>query len=123
MIFLEVSNELTKLKMFPYFDIAHFVVTCLYLREDLSTGMCRSLKTNGIVPDKLTFHFQDIMRSRGSTPLLVGFPACSLLLRATYSPGFCLVSPSWRHSKAPTTSFLELLSGMLSVVNREMMQC
>ncbi|KAH9404069.1 Trimeric intracellular cation channel type B [Tyrophagus putrescentiae] len=38
MIFLEVSNELTKLKMFPYFDIAHFVVTCLYLREDLSTG-------------------------------------------------------------------------------------
>lgn len=37
-IFLDVANELTKLKMFPYFDIAHFVVTCLYLREDLSTG-------------------------------------------------------------------------------------
>jgi len=39
MIFLEVSNELTKLPMFPYFDIAHFVVTCLYMRDDLSTGM------------------------------------------------------------------------------------
>ncbi|KAI2810452.1 DNA replication licensing factor, mcm4 component [Blomia tropicalis] len=38
MIFLEFSNELTQMKMFPYFDTAHFIVTCLYLRDDLSTG-------------------------------------------------------------------------------------
>lgn len=38
MIFLDFANELTKLKMYPYFDIAHFIVTCLYLREDLATG-------------------------------------------------------------------------------------
>ena len=46
MIFLDVANELTKLKMFPYFDIAHCVVTCLYMREDLSTGISINLIKN-----------------------------------------------------------------------------
>lgn len=39
MIFLDLANELTKLKMYPYFDLAHFIVTGLYLRDDLSTGI------------------------------------------------------------------------------------
>ncbi|KAH7638564.1 trimeric intracellular cation channel type 1B.1 [Dermatophagoides farinae] len=37
-IFLDLANELTQLKMYPYFDVAHFIVTGLYLRDDLSTG-------------------------------------------------------------------------------------
>jgi len=36
--FLEMANQVTKLKMFPYFDIAHCVLCCLYVREDLGTG-------------------------------------------------------------------------------------
>ena len=33
--FLEVANQVTKLKMFPYFDVAHSAMTCLALRDDL----------------------------------------------------------------------------------------
>lgn len=36
--FLEMANQVTKLKMFPYFDIAHCVICCLYAREDIGTG-------------------------------------------------------------------------------------
>ena len=36
--FLELANQVTKLKMYPYYDIAHCVISCLYMREDLSTG-------------------------------------------------------------------------------------
>ncbi|GAB6031646.1 hypothetical protein CHUAL_009406 [Chamberlinius hualienensis] len=36
--FLDLANQVTKLKMYPYFEIAHCVVTCLYVREDLAGG-------------------------------------------------------------------------------------
>lgn len=36
--FLEIANQVTKLKMYPYFQIAHAVISCLYVREDLGTG-------------------------------------------------------------------------------------
>jgi len=36
--FLEMANQVTKLKMYPYFDIAHCVICCLYVREDLGAG-------------------------------------------------------------------------------------
>lgn len=36
--FLDLANQVTKLKMFPYFDIAHSAITCLYVREDLAQG-------------------------------------------------------------------------------------
>ncbi|RWS27278.1 trimeric intracellular cation channel type A-like protein [Leptotrombidium deliense] len=36
--FLEIANQVTKLKMFPYFEIAHCVISCLYMREDLGQG-------------------------------------------------------------------------------------
>lgn len=36
--FLEISNQVTKLKMFPYFDIAHTVLCALAVREDLGPG-------------------------------------------------------------------------------------
>ncbi|XP_023223693.1 trimeric intracellular cation channel type 1B.1-like [Centruroides sculpturatus] len=36
--FLELANQVTKLKMYPYFDVAHCIITCLYLRDDLAGG-------------------------------------------------------------------------------------
>jgi len=36
--FLDLANQVTKLKMWPYFDIAHCVMCCLAVREDLGTG-------------------------------------------------------------------------------------
>jgi len=36
--FLDLANQVTKLKMWPYFDIAHCVMCCLAVREDLGAG-------------------------------------------------------------------------------------
>jgi len=36
--FLQMANYVTKLKMFPLFDIAHCVICCLYAREDIGSG-------------------------------------------------------------------------------------
>lgn len=36
--FLDLANQVTKLKMYPFFDLAHCVVTCMYIREDLAGG-------------------------------------------------------------------------------------
>lgn len=37
--FLELANQVTKLKMYPYFEMAHCIISCLYMREDLAAGM------------------------------------------------------------------------------------
>jgi len=36
--FLDMANQVTKLKMYPYFDLAHAALCCLAVREDLSSG-------------------------------------------------------------------------------------
>lgn len=36
--FLDMANQVIKLKMFPYFDIAHCVLCALHVREDLGAG-------------------------------------------------------------------------------------
>lgn len=36
--FLDIANQVVKLKMFPYFDIAHCTLCALSVREDLGTG-------------------------------------------------------------------------------------
>lgn len=36
--FLDIANQVIKLKMFPYFDIAHSVLCALHVREDLGSG-------------------------------------------------------------------------------------
>lgn len=36
--FLDLANQVTKLKMYPYFDFAHSVMCLLIIREELSTG-------------------------------------------------------------------------------------
>ena len=44
-----MANQVTKLKMYPYFDIAHAVISCLYMREDLSTGEFYSISSGSIL--------------------------------------------------------------------------
>ena len=36
--FLDLANQVTKLKMYPYFDLAHSAVILLAVREDLGAG-------------------------------------------------------------------------------------
>jgi len=36
--FLDLANQVTKLKMYPYFDLAHAALCCLAVRDDLATG-------------------------------------------------------------------------------------
>merc|ERR1711874_178686 len=36
--FLDLANQVTKLKMFPYFDLAHAALCCLAVRDDLANG-------------------------------------------------------------------------------------
>ena len=37
--FLDLANQVAKLKMYPYFDLAHAVVCCLAIKEDMGSGM------------------------------------------------------------------------------------
>jgi hypothetical protein len=41
--FLEIANQVTKLKMFPYFEMAHCIISCLYMREDLAQGISNEI--------------------------------------------------------------------------------
>ncbi|KAI5709378.1 hypothetical protein M8J76_016726 [Diaphorina citri] len=36
--FLDLANQVMKLKMYPYFDVAHSVLCALHVREDLGAG-------------------------------------------------------------------------------------
>jgi len=36
--FLDMANQVTKLKMYPYFDLAHAALCCLAVRDDLANG-------------------------------------------------------------------------------------
>lgn len=33
-MFMDVATTVTKLKMYPYFDVAHYLLMCLSVRED-----------------------------------------------------------------------------------------
>ncbi|KAK3579158.1 hypothetical protein CHS0354_022181 [Potamilus streckersoni] len=36
--FMDIATKVTKLKMYPYFDIAHYILMCLAVREDMTTS-------------------------------------------------------------------------------------
>ena len=36
--FLDLANQVAKLKMYPYFELAHAIVCCLTVKEDMSSG-------------------------------------------------------------------------------------
>ena len=44
--FLDLANQVVKLKMFPYFDIAHSVLCALHVREDLGPGKRKKSRRN-----------------------------------------------------------------------------
>lgn len=50
-MFLELANQVTKLRMYPYFDVAHAVISCLYMREDLGSGESEVEETSYNWPD------------------------------------------------------------------------
>jgi len=37
-LIMDVASKVTRLKMFPYFDAAHYIMMVLAVREDLATG-------------------------------------------------------------------------------------
>lgn len=44
--FLDLANQVIKLKMYPYFDIAHSLLCALSVREDLGAGEIIYFKRN-----------------------------------------------------------------------------
>lgn len=36
--FLDLANQVAKIKMYPYFDLAHAIVCCLLIKEDMGPG-------------------------------------------------------------------------------------
>ena len=45
--FLDLANQVAKIKMYPYFDLAHAAVCCLSIKEDMASG--RFLKAGSCV--------------------------------------------------------------------------
>ena len=37
--FLDLANQVAKLKMYPYFELAHAAVCCLVIKEDMGSGI------------------------------------------------------------------------------------
>ena len=37
--FLDLANQVAKLKMYPYFELAHAAVVCLTIKEDMGSGI------------------------------------------------------------------------------------
>ena len=40
--FLDMANQVTKLKMYPYFDLAHSAACLLAIREEMGAGQSRA---------------------------------------------------------------------------------
>ena len=40
--FLDLANQVAKVKMYPYFDLAHAVVCCLIIKEDMGSGKSKT---------------------------------------------------------------------------------
>lgn len=50
--FLDLANQVAKLKMYPYFELAHAAVVCLTIKEDMGSGnqyLNLPFKTNIII--------------------------------------------------------------------------
>lgn len=89
--FLEIANQVTKLRMYPYFEMAHCIISCLYMREDLAQGeFSRNDHQDHptiIIPvlvklNHLPSLTQAVFRSPESTRWPAGFPVCVRSTRA-----------------------------------------
>lgn len=36
--FMDIATKVTKLKMYPYFDIAHYTLMCMAVRDDMPSN-------------------------------------------------------------------------------------
>ena len=54
--FMDIATKVTKLKMFPYFDIAHYMLMCMSVRDDLpatsSGGNSKFIKIHKVVSSR-----------------------------------------------------------------------
>lgn len=61
--FLDISTAVTKLRMYPYFDIANYILMCIIVRED-----------NPVLPGKFASHnhtaIQWVLRGYGVSLLI-----------------------------------------------------
>lgn len=75
---LEFSNWITKLTMYPYFDIAHSILCALAVREDLGPGMYNELAnfTFDLLNDLIVDITQEAKHFRASIHFRVGCPLC-----------------------------------------------
>lgn len=48
--FLDLANHVAKLKMHPYFELAHCVACCLAIKEDMGSGKRPSSSGSGEEP-------------------------------------------------------------------------
>ena len=44
--FLDLANQVAKIKMYPYFDLAHAAVCCLAIKEDMASGRTNLKKSS-----------------------------------------------------------------------------
>ena len=51
--FMDIATKVTKLKMYPYFDIAHYMLMCMSVRDDLP-----ATSSGGILPRQNHHHRQ-----------------------------------------------------------------
>ena len=73
--FLDLANQVAKLKMYPYFELAHAIVCCLTVKEDMSSG--RSFTKNKDMNKCVSMGlFQEQYSFRGNTHSVVGFLPC-----------------------------------------------
>lgn len=122
--FLEFASQVTKWKMYPYFDVAHSVLCALHVRDDLGPGNVITISVNpkvsitvrvscarpSYVVRSVTFS-QERWHSLVSTPSPVGCPPCWSFLPAVCLVPRCLANHHWRRSKTLNNSLSLRLSG------------
>lgn len=60
--FLDVATVVTKLKMYPYFDVAHYVLCCLAVRDDIVPQ--GELPAAEVLPDAVDIKSKKVGRKR-----------------------------------------------------------
>ena len=65
--FLDLANQVTKLKMYPYFDLAHAALCCLAVRDDLANG--RTVLSRSVITDQSCCRITPILQEASSVTL------------------------------------------------------
>ena len=103
--FLDLANQVAKLKMYPYFELAHAAVVCLTIKEDMGSGnqyLNLPFKANIIMFISIIGHnhikicpfflFQVPKHFLENIHYLAGFQQCSPFLLEASWPIYCSAS-------------------------------